>query len=114
MIGLPKIQLPEISCTICLVGKKPKLAFNSRLPMRAKEGLGVVHPYIYGPLEVTSYGGNKYFITFLDEFSRVLWIFPTKSKSEVLQVFKDFKAMAERKSGKLIKILRTYGVREYT
>lgn len=84
VIGVPKVQKPESSCTICMVGKQPRLSFKSSLPMRANEGLHAVHSKNFGPLEVPSYGGNKNFITFVDGFSRMLWIFQIKSKNEGL------------------------------
>lgn len=63
--------------------------FKSSWPMRAKEGLDVVHSCICGPLEVPNYNGNKYFIAFVDELSRMLWLFLIKAKSEVFDVFKN-------------------------
>lgn len=114
VIGIPKVETLESSCIVCLVGEQHVIAFNSILPMRAKEGLDVIHSYVYGPLEVLIYGWNKYFITFVNEFSRILWLFLIKAKSEAMQIFKDFKAIMEIKSGKLIKILRTDGGGEYT
>lgn len=44
----------------------------------------------------------------------MLWLFLIKAKSEALQVFKDFKKLVDRKSGKLIKILRRDNGGEYT
>ena len=58
-------------------------------------------------------GGNKYFVTFIDDFSRKLWTYLIKKKSEVIQVFTKFKSMVERQSGKTLKILRTDGGRKY-
>lgn len=40
--------------------------------MRAKDVLKVVHSDICGPFEVPSLGVNKYFISFVDEYSRML------------------------------------------
>lgn len=94
-------------------GKSSRLAFKSNLHMRVKEELCVVHSYICRPLKVPIYGGNKYLITFVDEFSRMLWLLLIKAKSEALQIFKDFKAMMERQSGKMTNILRPYGGGEY-
>jgi transposase InsO family protein len=69
---------------------------------------------VCGPFEVSSLGGNKYFISFVDEFSRMMWIYLTKAKSESFDVFKKFKRRVEKESEKSIKILRTDGGGEYT
>lgn len=58
--------------------------------------------------------GNRYFITFVDEFSRMLWIYVIKMKSDALYTFIKFKAYAERESGKKLKILRMDRGGEYT
>ena len=45
--------------------------------------------------QVDSIGGNKYFVTFIDAFSRKLWPYMIKKKSEVIEVFAKFKSMVE-------------------
>ncbi|GAU47337.1 hypothetical protein TSUD_101250, partial [Trifolium subterraneum] len=70
--------------------------------------------YICGPIDVLSTGGNKYFITFIDEYSRMIWLYHIKAKSEAFEVFKRFKTLVEKQSDKEIKVLRTDGGGEYT
>lgn len=55
-----------------------------------------------------------YFITFVDEFSRKIWLFLLKAKNEAFNVFKKFRVLAEKQSGRTLKILRTDGGGEYT
>lgn len=72
-----------------------------------------MHSDICGPMESSTLAGNKYFSTFVDEFSRMAWVFLIQMKSEALEVFKRFKIKVETESGKTIKILRTDGRGEY-
>ncbi|CAJ2667520.1 unnamed protein product [Trifolium pratense] len=65
-------------------------------------------------VKTASLGGSKYFITFVDEYSRMIWLYTLKLKSEALEVFKKFKVLIEKESEKSIKILRTDGGGEYT
>ncbi|GAU42828.1 hypothetical protein TSUD_185870 [Trifolium subterraneum] len=81
---------------------------------RASVALRVIHSDICGPFETPSLGGSKYFITFVDEYTRMLWLYTVKLKSEALNVFKRFKILIEKESDKSIKILRTDGGGEYT
>ena len=60
-----------------------------------------------------SFGGKKYFVTFIDDFSRKLWTYLIKNKSEVIKVFAKFKSMVERQSDRKLKVLRTDGGGEY-
>ncbi|KAK2402146.1 putative mitochondrial protein [Trifolium repens] len=114
VLGLPSVITPVETCTTCLLGKQPRDSFKNHLPMRSNEVLNVVHSDICGPIDVLSTSGNKYFLTFVDEFSRMTWLYHIKVKSEAFDVFKKFKALVEKQSGKSIKVLRTDGGGEYT
>ncbi|CAJ2663346.1 unnamed protein product [Trifolium pratense] len=114
VLGLPSVIPPVDTCTVCLLGKHPRSSFKSNLPMRSSEVLNVVHSDICGPIDVLSTGGNKYFITFVDEYSRMIWLYHIKAKSDAFEVFKKFKTLVEKQSDKSIKVLRTDGGGEYT
>ena len=43
-----------------------------------------------------SFGGALYFVTFIDYYSRKLWVYALKSKDQVLEKFKEFHASVER------------------
>ena len=64
-------------------------------------------------MSVRSIGDAKYFVTFIDDFSRKVWAFPLKSKDQVLSVFKQFQASVERETKKKIKCIRTNNGGEY-
>lgn len=59
-------------------------------------------------------GGNKYLISFVDEYTRTLWVYLIKLKSKALEVFKKFKVLVEKQSDEAIKVLMTDGGEEYT
>lgn len=67
-----------------------------------------------GPLESQSFGGNSYFVSFIDEYTRMMWVYLIDKKSEVLEVFKKFKVLVEKQSGSSLKIVRSDGGGEYT
>lgn len=48
--------------------------------------LELVHSDVWGPA-VTSVGGFKYYVSFLDDFSRFTWIYLLKRKSDVEHAF---------------------------
>lgn len=84
-----KLNANTFTCETSLRGKQ--LAFASDMPKRWNDALKVVHSNIYGPFEVLSLGGSKYFITFVNEHTWMLWLYIVKFKSEVPQFFKKFK-----------------------
>lgn len=58
-------------------------------------------------MKVQTLGGNKYFVTFIDDFSRMCWVYFLRNKSEVLPVFKKFKSMVELQYGHFVKKMIT-------
>ena len=66
----------------------------------------MIHIDICGPLTPTALGGYKYFITFIDYFSRYGYVELIHEKSDSLNVFKAFKAKVELQLGKPIKAMK--------
>ena len=60
-----------------------------------------------------SLNNNRYFIFFIDDFTRMTWVYFMRHKSEVSSIFKRFKAMVENQSDEKIKILRSDRGTEY-
>ena len=57
--------------------------------------------------------GPKYFISFIDDYSRYMYLYMLHIKDEALDAFKVFMAEVEKQCGKQIKIVRTYRGEEY-
>ena len=72
-----------------------------------------MHSDLCGPLPIASFSGYKYFLTFIDDFSRRTWVYFLKLKSEVFNNFLAFKAFVEKQSGHQILKLRSDNGREY-
>ena len=45
----------------------------------------LIYSDVWGPSHITSIGGSRYFVIFIDDYSCYSWIFPMKSRSEILQ-----------------------------
>ncbi|XP_061349454.1 uncharacterized protein LOC133294723 [Gastrolobium bilobum] len=112
--GLPMINQPDQLREACMRGKQHRQSFEVGKSWRAKRPLHLVHSDIAGPFDIPSLGGNKYYITFIDDFSRKAWVYILKEKSEALEKFKEFKAMTEKQSGQYLKTLRIDRGGEYT
>jgi len=53
-----------------MIGKQLRKMFKIFAPQRAKNLPNIVHSNVCGPFEVSSLGGNEYFLTFVDELTR--------------------------------------------
>ncbi|PKI36098.1 hypothetical protein CRG98_043511, partial [Punica granatum] len=92
----------DSTCKICLLGKQARIPFKGA-SWRATEKLELVHSDVCGPMSEASLNGSMYFITFIDDFTRMCWIYFVKAKSEVAEVFMKFKCWIENQCGRRIK-----------
>jgi transposase InsO family protein len=58
-------------------------------------------------MRTTSHGGARYFLTFIDDFSRKTHVYLLKAKGEAFEKFKQYKALVENEIGHKIKVLRS-------
>ena len=104
MILARKNLLPEMKgealekCTHCFAGKQNRVSFTHSASSRKSGILDLVHSDICGPMKTRTLGGSLYFVTFIDDHSRKLWVYTLKSKDQVFETFKQFQALVERQS----------------
>ena len=93
-------------CEQCVVGKIKRVKFGTAI--HNTEGiLDYIHTDVWGPTKTASLGGKQYFVTFVDEFSRRVWVYTLKSKDEVFETFLVWKKMVENQTWRKIKVLRS-------
>ena len=109
--GLEEVSLKE-NCEECVLGKQHKMPFPSSMSS-SKQPLELIHSDVVGPIEKISIGGNRYIVTFLDDFSKYTTVYFLKTKSEVIRKFKTYKALAENFHNAKIKVFRSDGGGEF-
>ncbi|KAL2240931.1 UNVERIFIED_CONTAM: Retrovirus-related Pol polyprotein from transposon TNT 1-94 [Sesamum indicum] len=75
--------------------------------LEGRLGKDYVHAYVWGPSNVTTHGGNRYFLSIIDNYSRKVFVFLMKYKSEVFDKFEKWKIFVENQTSKKLKSLRT-------
>jgi hypothetical protein len=111
---LPRLKSVEVDfCESCILGKQKRVSFKKAGRAPAKEKLELVHTDVWGPASVSSIGGKQYFVTFIDDHSRKVWVYFLRHKSDVFEAFKNWKAMVENEIGLKIKKLRSDNGGEY-
>jgi len=104
----------QLSCIPCIEGKQTKKSFKKlKRTNRAKDVLELVHSDVCGPMQTPSWGGARYFLTFIDDKTRKTYIYFLKGKDEVFVKFQEFKELAETQTGKRLKAIRTNNGKEY-
>jgi hypothetical protein len=113
--GLPSLKgsmLPP--CEGCTLGKCHRKPFPKVVRDRARTPLELVHSDVCGPMPQLSVGGARYFVTFIDDFSRYTSVYFLSSKDQVLEKFQEWKARVENMHGEKVKVLRSDNGGEYT
>ncbi|KAG9444911.1 hypothetical protein H6P81_016251 [Aristolochia fimbriata] len=89
----------------CVLGKQKRVSFNKDGREKKSNRLDLVHTDVWGPAQGKSFGGNLYFVIFIDDYSRKTWIYTLKEKSNVFNVFKYWLARVENETGLRLKCL---------
>jgi len=81
--ALPGVKYCKVDlCKFCIMDRQCRVAFSTS-QHKTKCLLDLIHTDVSGPPLVASIGGARYYITFIDDFSRKIWVYFLKQKSEV-------------------------------
>jgi hypothetical protein len=102
-----KIQFPDdCDCEACMVGKYCKAPFKSVKFKRQFNAGELWHSDSCGPF-VTSAGGHKYFVIYVDHESDYTEIYPMKSKKEQSECYERFRRRIETMTDRKIKVFKS-------
>ena len=100
-------------CAGYTYAKSKRRPFPNKATNQDDSILHRIYSDLCGPLPVSSVGGARYILTFIDDASRLAKIYFLKNKNDTYEKFVEFKTYVERQSGQSIKILRLDGGGEY-
>lgn len=106
----PFIQ--TLKCDACIMSKHVRHS-SSHLSSPTSVPFAIIHSDVWGPSPVVSLSGFRWFVTFIDCFSRTTWVYLLKKKGEVASVFQTFHKMIQTQFGGTIRILRSDNGGEY-
>ena len=89
ILGDPKQDAKNMDvCVGCAMGKIHRSPFPSINNKHTEKG-ALIHSDTCGPMQVPSFGGNKYLVTFIDDATRFIrgFLIPDKKASTVLEAF---------------------------
>jgi len=94
------------------IGKQARHPFLAQTTHVSSKPLEMIHLDVW-TTKIESIGGCKYYVNFIDDHTKKVWVYFMKHKGEVFQHFLNFKAMVEKEKGLSIKCLRSNGGGEY-
>ena len=112
--GIPTKSFGYISiCEGCIYGKQCRQKFPISKQKRTERPLQLIHSDLCGPMQSVSIDGNKYFITFIDDYTRFTILYFLKKKSGAYNAFTSYKAYVENQCQHKISTIRTNNGGEY-
>lgn len=101
------------NCETCAKAKLARAPFKNATT-ETKQILELIHTDVNGPMEVESIGGSRFVVTFIDDFTRKVFIYLIRHKSDVFERFLEFKNFIELQTESKIKRVRSDNGTEYT
>ena len=109
---IPTFQIDSHhKCETCVEAKLTRSSFQ--IIERHIEPLDLIHSDICDLKFLQTRGGNKYFITFVDDSTKYCYVCLLKSKDEVIDKFVLYKTEVQNKLNKKIKVLKSDRGGEY-
>jgi histone deacetylase 1/2 len=99
-------------CPECQMAKSHDLPFKNSTSI-SLHPLDLIFTDVWGPASVPSTTGAKYYVSFLDDYSKFLWLFPIHLKSDVERIFLNFQTYVEKQFDRKIKAIQSDWGGEY-
>ncbi|PKU76837.1 Retrovirus-related Pol polyprotein from transposon TNT 1-94 [Dendrobium catenatum] len=110
--GFNKIS-SDFCCISCQSAKSHKQKFcNSN--SETKKQFELIHSDLWGPVPQSEHSTFRYYVIFIDDFTRYCWIYFMNSKSETINCFKSFLSLIKTQFDCTPKRFRSDGGGEFT
>ncbi|PRQ37607.1 putative RNA-directed DNA polymerase [Rosa chinensis] len=120
----------DFHCDICELAKSHRISYSPSLH-KSPVPFMKIHSDVWGPAKIPSLSGARYFVTFIDDCTRMTWVSFLKNKSDVFGMFIEFHKMVatqylqsirvfqsdnggEFVNGPMIEFCRSHGIRHQT
>ncbi|KAL0552941.1 hypothetical protein IC582_012076 [Cucumis melo] len=107
-----KVDVSSLSCDVCIRAKQHRVSFPSQ-PYKPIQPFNLIHSDVWGPSKVTTSSGKRWFVTFIDDHTRLTWVYLISDKSEVPSIFQNFYHTIKTQFHTKIAILRSDNGREF-
>ncbi|GKC00541.1 retrovirus-related pol polyprotein from transposon TNT 1-94 [Tanacetum coccineum] len=111
--NLPKLKFDKHFCDACKIGKQAHASHKAKNGVSMTRSLELLYMDLFGPSFVRSYGGNRYTLVILDDYSRYTWTRFFKDNTEAFDHFEIFSKKIQNQLGCTIVSIRTDHGREF-
>ena len=99
-------------CDICELAKSHRASFSLILN-KSLFPFMVIHYDVWGPSKVPTLSGSRWFVTFIDDYTKMTWLCLMKTKNEVNLLFQNFHKMIETQYNAKVRVIRSDNGGEY-
>ncbi|GKA90067.1 retrovirus-related pol polyprotein from transposon TNT 1-94 [Tanacetum coccineum] len=111
--NLPRLKFDQHFCDACKVGKQAHASHKDKNLVSTTRCLELLHMDLFCLSAVRSYGGNRYTLVLVDDYSRYTWTRFLKDKTEAFDQFEIFSKKIQNQLGCTIVSIRTDHGREF-
>lgn len=106
------MNISDFKCSTCELAKSHRITY---LPSSNKSSVpfDVMHSDVWGTERVPSISKARYFVTFIDECTRMTWISLLQNKTDVCQAFLEFHSMVKTQYKKEIRVFQSDNGKEF-
>ncbi|KAL6294169.1 hypothetical protein ACE6H2_002311 [Prunus campanulata] len=102
----------DFQCDTCILAKSHRASY----PLSTNKSVtpfALIHSDVWGPSPISTTSGFRWFITFVDDCTRMTWLFMMKNKTDVFPIFQSFHKQIETQFSTKIQVLRSDNGGEY-
>ena len=104
---LPWLSLTQFVCESCQLGKHYRSSYSSRNGIPSSAPFDLLHCDVWGPSHTLSISGHRYYIMFVDDYTRVSWVYLLCDRSEVVTIVTHFITKVITQYSITLKIIHT-------
>jgi hypothetical protein len=89
-------------CSSCSINKAHQLPFRPT-SFQSHAPLDIIYTDVWGPAHCVGLDGSRYYLIFIDHYTKYIWFYPINAKSCVKSIFPQFKHLVEKRFQSQIK-----------
>lgn len=111
--GIPNdLEKEYMKCKTCIENKMHNIPFKNNRT-KANDILEIIHTDVCGSFKTKGVNGENYFVSVIDDYSKIAKVYCIKSKDEVFNCLVQFINESENLTGKKVKVVRCDNGKEY-
>ena len=99
-------------CGICQLSKHVHKPYPIQ-PHKPSHLFSMIHSNVWGPPKIKNIIRTRWYVSFVDDHTRISWIILLKEKSKVGQIFKKIYNMIQTQFHTKMQVLKTNNARDY-